>query len=102
MNQEDFKWRQLLALSFEACKHAGIIVCQEMDSWKMLWSSVRDVSKALITDICLGAGVDAGVFLIRNSPFIRQLLDTLASHARSIPLPATMVSSLQLHTLAPT
>lgn len=40
------------------------------------------------------AGLDAGVFLIRNSPFIRELLDTLASQARTMPLPATEVGPL--------
>ena len=35
------------------------------------------------------------MFLIRNHPFIRDLLDTLEKQARLAPLPATMVSAPQ-------
>ena len=39
------------------------------------------------------------MFLIRNHPFIRDLLDTLEKQARLAPLAATMVSALPpLHT----
>ncbi|CAL8464438.1 g3973 [Coccomyxa elongata] len=50
------------------------------------WVSVGDANSAKQG---WASGLDAGVFLIRNSPFIRQLLDTLASQARTMPLPAT-------------
>ena len=39
------------------------------------------------------AGVDSGVFLVRNGPFIRALFDRLADTARSLPLPASYVSA---------
>ena len=43
------------------------------------------------------------MFLIRNHPFIRDLLDTLEKQARIAPLAATMVSAPQhLHILSPT
>ena len=37
------------------------------------------------------AGIDTGVFLIRNSPFIRELLDTLERQARILPMPSAPV-----------
>ena len=39
----------------------------------------------------LRAGIDTGVFLIRNHPFIRDLLNTLEKQARLMPLPASQV-----------
>ena len=41
--------------------------------------------------VLLRAGIDTGVFLIRNDPFIRDLLNTLEKQARRTPLPATLV-----------
>ncbi len=32
------------------------------------------------------AGIDTGVFLVRNHPFIRELMDTLEKKARVLPL----------------
>ena len=47
----------------------------------------------LLIEACLTcAGIDAGVFLVRNGPFIRALFDRLADTARSLPLPASYVS----------
>ena len=37
------------------------------------------------------AGVDAGVFLVRNSAWTRALFDRLADVARSLPLPTSVV-----------
>ncbi|KAK9903381.1 hypothetical protein WJX75_004474 [Coccomyxa subellipsoidea] len=51
------------------------------------WVSVGDPNSAKQG---WASGVDTGVFLIRNSPFIRRLLDTLASQARSLPLQTTL------------
>ena len=42
------------------------------------------------------SGIDTGVFLIRNHPFIRDLLNTLEKEARRMPLPATQVGALPL------
>ena len=40
--------------------------------------------KKLILYAC--AGIDTGVFLIRNHPFIRELMNTLEKKARVLPL----------------
>ena len=43
------------------------------------------------------AGIDTGVFLIRNSPFIREFLSTLERQARILPMPSAPVGHFAAH-----